>query len=107
MISFALSIDVAIVHVSPPDSHGYCSLGASVDIARSAVNTAQYVIAQVNPNSPRTHGDGMIHSSRFQAMIYCEDTLHTANFAEDAGIEIQKIGAFVAGLIDDKCTIKW
>ncbi len=75
-----LPIDVAIVQVSPPDSHGYCSLGVSVDIARSAVNTARYVIAQVNPNAPRTHGHGLVHYSRFQAMVYCEEPLHTANF---------------------------
>ncbi len=101
-----LPIDVAIVQVSPPDSHGYCSLGVSVDIARSAVNTARYVIAQVNPNAPRTHGDGLVHYSRFQAMVYCEEPLHTANFTEKAGSETQKIGEFVAGLIDDRCTIQ-
>jgi len=101
-----LPIDVAIVHVSPPDAHGYCSLGVSVDIARSAVNTARYVIAQVNPNVPRTHGDGMIHSSRFHAMVYCEDQLHTANFTGKSGPETQKIGEFVAGLIDDRSTIQ-
>jgi len=101
-----LPIDVAIIHVSPPDEHGYCSLGVSVDIARSAVNTARYVIAQVNPNAPRSHGDGMIHSSRFSAMVYCEDRLHTANFTEKAGPETQKIGEFVAGLIDDRCTLQ-
>ena len=60
-----LTLDVAMVHVSPPDKHGYCSLGVSVDIARTAVNTAKYVIAQVNPQVPRTHGDSLIHSSRF------------------------------------------
>ena len=75
-----LPIDVAIVQVSQPDAHGYCSLGVSVDIARSAVNTARYVIAQVNPNAPRTHGHGLVHYSRFQAMVYCEEPLHTANF---------------------------
>ncbi|HXL58053.1 MAG TPA: acetyl-CoA hydrolase/transferase C-terminal domain-containing protein [Chitinophagaceae bacterium] len=101
-----LTIDVAIVQVSPPDAHGYCSLGVSVDIARSAVNTARYVIAQVNPNAPRTHGDGLVHCSRFKAMVYCEDPLHTANFTEKAGPETQKIGEFVAGLIDDRCTIQ-
>ena len=101
-----LPIDVAIVHVSPPDDHGYCSLGVSVDIARSAVNTARYIIAQVNPNAPRTHGDGLIHSSRFHAMVYCEDDLHTANFTEKSGPETLKIGGFVAGLIDDRCTIQ-
>ncbi len=101
-----LPIDVAIVHVSPPDEHGYCSLGVSVDIARSAVNTAKYLIAQVNPNAPRTHGDGLIHSSRFNAMVYCEDALHTANFTEKSGPETKTIGSFVAGLIDDRSTIQ-
>ena len=67
-----LPIDVALVQVSPPDIHGYCSLGVSVDVARSAVNTAKYVIAQINPNVPRTHGDGLIHSSRFYAMVDCD-----------------------------------
>ncbi len=101
-----LPIDVAIVHVSPPDAHGYCSLGVSVDIARSAVNNATHVIAQVNPNAPRTHGDGMIHCSRFAAMVYCEDELHTANFTEKCGPETQKIGGLVAGMIEDKSTLQ-
>lgn len=101
-----LPIDVAIVHVSAPDAHGYCSLGVSVDIAKSAVNTAKYVIAQVNPNVPRTHGDGMIHTSRFYAMVYCEDELHTANFSEKCSSETEKIGELVASLIDDKSTLQ-
>ncbi|NJO25098.1 MAG: acetyl-CoA hydrolase/transferase [Bacteroidia bacterium] len=58
-----LPLDAAIVHVSVPDKHGYCSLGVSVDVARSAVNNARCVIAQVNPNVPRTHGDGLIHAT--------------------------------------------
>ncbi|MBS1745354.1 MAG: acetyl-CoA hydrolase/transferase family protein [Bacteroidetes bacterium] len=101
-----LPIDVAIVHVSTPDAHGYCSLGVSVDIARSAVDNAKYIIAQVNPNVPRTHGDGMIHCSRFTAMVYCEDELHTANFSEKCGPETKKIGGLVAELIDDKSTLQ-
>jgi acyl-CoA hydrolase len=101
-----LPIDVAIVHVSPPDAHGYCSLGVSVDIAKSAVNTAKYIIAQVNSNVPRTHGDGMIHSSYFSAMVLCEDELHTANFTEKCGPETQKIGGLIAGLIEDKSTLQ-
>ena len=75
-----LPLDVAIVHVSVPDKHGYCSLGVSVDVARSAVNTAKVVIAQVNPNVPRTHGDGLIHASRFKSLVYCEDPLQEAFF---------------------------
>lgn len=101
-----LPIDVAIVHVSPPDMHGYCSLGVSVDIARSAVNTAKILIAQVNPHAPRTHGDGLVHSSRFAAMVYCEDAMHQANFAEKVGENERKIGKIVAEMIDDKCTLQ-
>jgi acyl-CoA hydrolase len=101
-----LPIDVALVQVSPPDSHGYCSLGVSVDIARSAVNTAKHVIAQVNPNVPRTHGDGLIHSSRFHSMVYCEDPLYEANYAEKVGETELKIGANVASLIDDRSTLQ-
>src|SRR5689334_19566172 len=53
-----LPIDVALIQVSPPDRHGFCTLGTSVDIARSAIDTARIIIAQVNPQMPRTHGDG-------------------------------------------------
>ncbi len=101
-----LPLDVAIVHVSPPDMHGYCSLGVSVDVARSAVNTAKILIAQVSPHLPRTHGDGMIHSSRFHSIVYCEDELHEANFGEKAGANERKIGENIAEMIDDKSTIQ-
>ena len=101
-----LPIDVALVQVSLPDRHGYCSLGVSVDIARSAVNNARHVVAQVNPNVPRTHGDGMIHVEKFHAMVYCEDPLHESNVAEKSSDTDRQIGAFVAELIDDRCTIQ-
>lgn len=101
-----LPIDVALVHVSIPDKHGYCSLGVSVDIARSAVNNAKFVVAQVNPNVPRTHGDGMIHASRFHAMVYCEDQLHEANFGGALSESDKKIGQYVAELIDDGSTLQ-
>lgn len=101
-----LPLDVALVQVSVPDKHGYCSLGVSVDIARSAVNSAKYVIAQVNPNVPRTHGDGVIHKSAFHAMVYCEDPLYEARFGEATTDVERKIGAYVAGLIDDRSTLQ-
>jgi acyl-CoA hydrolase len=101
-----LPIDVAIVQVSVPDQHGYCSLGVSVDVARSAVNTAKAVIAQVNPNAPRTHGDGLIHASRFKSMVYCEDPMQEANFSEKVGEVEHKVGHFVASLIEDKSTLQ-
>ena len=70
-----LPLDVALVHVSPPDNHGYCSLGVSVDAAVAAVQTAKYVIAQVNPNMPRTHGDGLIHVKNIDALVQVNDPL--------------------------------
>lgn len=101
-----LPLDIAIVQVSIPDKHGYCSLGISVDVARSAVNTAKIVIAQVNPNVPRTHGDGLIHSSCFHSLVYCEDPLQEANFGEKVGDAERKIGQHVADLIEDRSTIQ-
>lgn len=101
-----LPIDVALVQVSPPDAHGYCSLGVAVDVARSAVNTATYVIAQVNPNVPRTHGDGLIHSSRFHAMVECNDPLYEAGYENRIGETEMKIGEYVASLIEDRSTLQ-
>ncbi|HEY0356622.1 MAG TPA: acetyl-CoA hydrolase/transferase C-terminal domain-containing protein, partial [Flavisolibacter sp.] len=101
-----LAIDVALVQVSPPDNHGYCSLGVSVDVARSAVNTAKFVIAQVNTNVPRTHGDGLIHSSRFHAMVECNEPLFEASFGDSVGPTEMKIGEYVASIIDDRSTLQ-
>src|SRR5262245_16432373 len=101
-----LPLDVALVQVSPPDTHGYCSLGLSVDIARSAVNTAKHIIAVVNPNVPRTHGDGLIHSSRFDSLVYSGDALYEMDFSTKITAVERKIGEYVAGLIEDKSTIQ-
>lgn len=101
-----LPLDVALVQVSPPDTHGYCSLGVSVDIARSAVNTAKHIIALVNPHVPRTHGDGLIHSSRFDSMVYCEDPLYEMDFSTQATAAETRIGQYIAELIDDRSTIQ-
>jgi acyl-CoA hydrolase len=101
-----LPLDVAIVHVSVPDKHGYCSLGVSVDVARSAVNIAKVVIAQVNPNVPRTHGDGLIHASRFKSLVYCEDPLQESIFGEKVGDAERQIGLNVASLIEDRSTLQ-
>lgn len=101
-----LPLDVALVQVSPPDKHGYCSLGVSVDIARSAVNVAKHIIAQVNPHVPRTHGDGLIHSSRFDSMVYCEDPLYEIRFGDKVTSTELTIGEYVAGLIEDRSTMQ-
>lgn len=101
-----LPIDIALVQVSPPDSHGYCSLGVSVDIARSAVNTAKYVIAQVNPKMPRTHGDGHIHVSSFTHMVYHEEDLPEVDYGINTTANELAIGKYIAGLIEDGSTLQ-
>lgn len=101
-----LPLDVAIVQVSVPDEHGYCSLGVSVDVARSAVNTAKHVIAQVNPNAPRTHGDGMIHASRLHAMVWCEDPMPESTYAEKVTEKELRIGKYIAELVEDRSCLQ-
>ena len=101
-----IPLDVAIVQVSEPDAHGYCSLGTSVDIARSAVDAAKYVVAQVNPKVPRTHGDGMIHTSRFHAMVWHDAPLQEVRFGEAVSEAELKIGQIIAGLIEDRSTLQ-
>ncbi|TVP53312.1 MAG: acetyl-CoA hydrolase/transferase family protein [Mongoliibacter sp.] len=101
-----LPLDVAIVHVSPPDAHGYCSLGVSVDIAKAAVDAAKIIIAQVNENMPRTHGDGHIHFSKFNAAVFINESLHEIDYASKIShCEIQ-IGEYIASLIDDRSTLQ-
>ena len=101
-----IQLDVALVHVSVPDKHGFCSLGVSVDIASAAVKTAKYVIAQVNPNMPRTFGDGMIHIDDFDAAIYAEHELPEVVANGMISDVNKKIGAYCAALIEDGATIQ-
>ena len=100
-----LPIDVAFIQVSPPDQHGYCSLGVSVDITLPAVQTAKKVIAQINPRVPRTHGDGIIHISRIFAAIELDEPIYATPMAKPTEIE-QQIGRHVAGLIEDGATLQ-
>ncbi len=100
-----LPIDVAIVQVSPPDKHGFCSLGVSVDITLPAIQTAKKVIAQINPFVPRTHGDGIIHIKDIDYAIEVNTPIHTHEITPISAIEAQ-IGKHVAGLIDDGATLQ-
>ncbi len=100
-----LPIDVAFIQVSPPDKHGYCSLGVSVDITLPAIQTAKMVIAQVNPNVPRTHGDGIIHMNRISYAVEVNEPIHTSKLSTPTEIELQ-IGKHVAGLIEDGATLQ-
>lgn len=101
-----LPLDVALVHVSPPDKHGFCSLGVSVDVARSAVRNARRVIAQVNPQMPRTLGDGQVHVSQFAALVQVDDALPEVDYATQVGEEERKVAAYVSELIDDRATLQ-
>jgi acyl-CoA hydrolase len=101
-----LALDVAIVQVSPPDIHGYCSLGVSVDIARAAVDSAKQIIALVNPLMPRTHGDGMIHTDRFAKMVFHKADLFEETYGDKAGANEMIIGKHITSLIDDGSTLQ-
>ena len=101
-----LPIDVAILHVSTPDKHGFCSLGISVDVVRSATKHAKTLIAQVNPNMPRTHGDGFVHLSKFQALVECNDELPEVSYSNNLSQEDLTIGQHVAALVDDRSTLQ-
>jgi 4-hydroxybutyrate CoA-transferase len=100
-----LPLDLALVHVSPPDQHGFCSLGVSVDVSVAAIETAKTVIAQVNPCMPRTHGDGAIHYSKFTHMVWHEAPLPTIHAEAPNDIELA-IGKHVAELVEDGATLQ-
>ncbi|MCO6496416.1 MAG: acetyl-CoA hydrolase/transferase family protein [Chitinophagaceae bacterium] len=100
-----LPVDVALVQVSPPDAHGFCSLGLSVDIALAAVQEAKHVVALVNPNVPRTIGQSQIHHKRFHSMVFCNDALHESKQKEISEQELT-IGRHIAGLIEDRSTLQ-
>ncbi len=100
-----LPLDVALIHVSPPDSHGYCSLGTSVDVAAAAVESASIVIAQINPRMPRTLGYGQVHVSRFAACVEIDSPLPQVR-RPPATVEQQQIARHVASLVADGATIQ-
>ncbi len=101
-----LPIDVALIQVSPPDIHGYCSLGTSVDIAKAAVDTAKIIIAQVNPKMPRTHGDGFLHVTKINFLVWHEIDLPEVDYSAKSSDAIEQIGKNVAALIEDGATLQ-
>jgi acyl-CoA hydrolase len=100
-----LPIDVAMIQVSAPDSHGFCSLGTSIDATLAAQECAQHVIAQINPQMPRTHGDGLIHISKFDSFVEVDEPIMSFETPPPSEIE-QAIGHNVAGLIEDGSTLQ-
>lgn len=101
-----LPLDVALVQVSPPDKHGYCSLGVSVDIAATAIQTAKHVVAQVNPRMPRTLGDGIVHCSAFNTMVLMEQELPEIINNNPHEEIAHRIGMHCAELVEDRATLQ-
>ena len=100
-----LPLDVALLHVSPPDEHGFCSLGVSVDCALAAARAARLRIVQVNPRMPRTHGDSFIHISNFDAVVEVDEPLPEASAPAVTEDHIA-VGRNIAELIDDGATLQ-
>lgn len=100
-----LGLDVALVSVSPPDDHGFCSLGVSVDIGYAACRSARSVIAEVNPNMPRTLGDGFLHVSEIDAFVAVETPIIEFSSSTSDPVTAQ-IGRNIAVMIDDGATLQ-
>lgn len=100
-----IHLDVALVQVSPPDAHGFCSLGVSVDVVKAAVESACHVIAEVNPRMPRTLGDSFVHLSQLHALVASDLPIYEHLCAAPSS-ESLRIGEFIASLIEDGSTLQ-
>ena len=102
-----LPLDVAIIHVSTPDEHGFCSLGVEVGLTKSAAESAKVIIAEVNEKMPRTLGDAFIHVSRLTHIVPVNYPIPEHNMASDGGSDIvEKIAGHIADLIPDGATMQ-
>ncbi len=100
-----LVLDLAVIHVSPPDDHGYCSYGVEVGVTKSAAESAGLVIAEVNPNMPRTLGDSFIHVSQIDYFIEADYEL--PEIYPDSPSPLQdKIASYIAELVPDAATLQ-
>jgi acetyl-CoA hydrolase len=103
--SGAYPIDVALLHLSPPDEHGFCSFGVGVDTTKTAAECARVVIAQINPKMPRTLGDSFIHLNKIHHIVEVDDDI--LEFPQGNVSEVAKrIGCYVADLIEDGSTLQ-
>ena len=98
-------VDIALVQTSLPDKHGYLSLGISVDVVKSALKKSEIVVAQVNENMPRTHGDGFVHINDIDFILPHDEPLLEYSVKAPNDI-VQKIGKYVARIIEDGSTIQ-
>lgn len=103
--SGSIPLDIALISVSPPDKHGFCSLGVSVDISKTAMDEAKIVIAQVNEKMPRTHGDGIVHIDQIDYLVEGKRELPTLP-EHHLGREELRIGNNIASIIEDRSTLQ-
>jgi acyl-CoA hydrolase len=103
--SRTVNLDAALVQLSPPDTHGYCSLGTSVDAARAAVDTASVIFAEINEQMPRTHGNSMIHLSQIQHYTATNRQLLPHPPKVLTAVD-EQIGQIIADLVSDGSTLQ-
>ncbi|MGE5223135.1 MAG: acetyl-CoA hydrolase/transferase family protein, partial [Omnitrophica WOR_2 bacterium] len=102
-----LPLDVALIHVSPPDEHGFCSLGVEVGLTKTPAEVAKIVIAEVNQQMPRTLGDSFIHVSRLNYIVPVDYPLTEMAFGAESPSDItEKIAGYIAELIPDGATMQ-
>ena len=104
-LSGAVKLDVAILQLSPPDRHGMCSLGTSADAALAASQMARVVVAEINDQMPRTHGNNIVPFSRLASFITTNRPLHEHAMEPETAVEA-KIGELVANLVEDGSTLQ-
>ena len=100
-----LPLDVALISVSPPDAHGYCSFGVEVGVTKPAAENARVVIAEINPHMPRVWGNSFIHLSRIDACVPVDYPLPELPQGAPSPL-YQQIGRYIADLIDDGATLQ-
>ncbi len=100
-----IPLDVALLQVSPPDRNGYCTLGVSIDASLAAAQTARYLIAEINPNMPKTRGDSDIHISKFRKVVEVDYPLPELKIPAPNEVE-RRIGEHIAGLVEDGSTLQ-
>lgn len=101
-----IGLDVALIQVSPPDRFGYCSLGISVDITLSGMQNAKTVIAQVNPQMPRTYGDSLVHVDEIDFLVIHEEPLVEALATVKNRKVVERIAHYINQLVDDGATLQ-
>lgn len=102
-----LPVDVALIHISPPDEHGFCSLGIEVGLTKSAAETARLIIAEVNQQMPRTLGDSFIHVSKLNYIVPVDYPLpELAMGSEGPSDVVERIAGHIAELIPDGATMQ-